>query len=521
MKRKTCGSSAIAEEVRRHLVEDEHGSSLVVGSWAGGPVVAMDARDYDDVFVLVARERTAPMAIASRRCPGPRRISRREMIEIGGSAALGLSLPKLLRGATERPEEGLTPTADACILIFLDGGPSHLDMWDMKPAAPAEIRGEFKPIATRMPGIPVSEHLPRFAGVVHLGTLIRSAHHSVNNAHAAAVYTSLTGHDRGDATVAIGKGPLDYPAIGSVVGFCRPPKEGVVPYVSMPFITAEGAGGPPQPGFFGGWLGRAHDPLFVLKDPNAPSFAMPELSLPEGVDRGRLASRQRLEGRIDALSLGTARDRRLGDLDRFQARAFDLLTSPAAQTAFRIEREDPRTRDRYGRNIYGQSVLLARRLIEAGTRVVCISWAPDANATWDTHGNNFATLKNTLLPQLDAALSSLLDDLTARGMLERTLVVAMGEFGRSPKINPAAGRDHWNFGYSLFLAGGGIKAGHVHGASDKIGARPQSDPVTPAEIVATIYRCLGIPADRELHDQFQRPLTIVPNGGRPIAEVLA
>ncbi len=166
-------------------------------------------------------------------------------------------------------------------------------------------------------------------------------------------------------------------------------------------------------------------------------------------------------------------------------------------------------------------MLLARRLIEAGTRLACISWAPDANATWDTHGNNFTTLKQTLLPQLDAAVPALLEDLSARGMLQRTLVVVMGEFGRSPKVNAAAGRDHWNYGYSLFLAGGGIKAGHVHGASDKIGATPLSDPVTPAEIVATIYRCLGIPADLELHDQFQRPLTVVPQPGRPIAGVLA
>jgi uncharacterized protein (DUF1501 family) len=196
------------------------------------------------------------------------------------------------------------------------------------------------------------------------------------------------------------------------------------------------------------------------------------------------------------------------------------MTAPAARAAFRIDREDPRTRDRYGRNIYGQSVLLARRLIEAGVRVVSISWAPDANATWDTHAKNFVALKNTLLPQLDAAVSSLLDDLRARGMLGRTLVVVMGEFGRSPKVNAAAGRDHWNFAYSLFLAGGGIRAGHVHGASDKIGAQVQSDPVTPAEIVATIYRCLGIPADLELRDQFQRPLTVVPHG-RPIAGILA
>ena len=451
-------------------------------------------------------------------CAGPRRISRREMVQLGGSLALGLSLPTLLHARDERSETALTPTADACIVIFLDGGPSHLDMWDMKPSAPAEIRGEFKPIASSLPGVQVSEHLPRFSRQVHLGTLIRSVNHSVNNSHGAAVYTSLTGHDRGELGGTFK--PTDNPAIGSVVGLRRPPDATVPAYVSMPYITAEGAGGPPQGGFFGGWLGRSYDPLFVLKDPNQPDFAMPEMSLPEGVGPGRLEARRGLESSIGGPPSGMNRDRKLGDLGRFQERAFDLLTSTAAQNAFRIDREDPRTRDRYGRNIYGQSVLLARRLIEAGTRVVNISWAPDANATWDTHGNNFRALKNTLLPQLDAAVSSLLDDLRARGRLDRTLVAVMGEFGRSPKVNGAAGRDHWNFGYTLFLAGGGIRAGHVHGASDKIGARPQNDPVTPAEVVATIYRCLGIPADLELHDQLQRPLTVVPQG-RPIPGVLA
>jgi len=455
-------------------------------------------------------------------CPGPRPITRREMVQIGGSAALGLSLPQLLGAETNRAQVvgggGFTPKADSCILIFLDGGPSQLDMWDMKPDAPLEIRGEFKPIASSLPGVMVSEHLPRFSRQVHLGTLIRSAHHSVNNSHGAAVYCSLTGHDRGE--VGGSASPNDNPAIGSVVGLCRPPTRPVVPYVSLPYITAEGAGGPPQPGFFGGWLGRSHDPLFVLKDPSAADFAMPELSLPPNLNPSRFEARRQLESELGGLPAGLERHRRLSDLNGFQAKAFDLLASQATQNAFRIDLEDPKTRDRYGRNIYGHSVLLARRLVEAGTRVACISWAPDANATWDTHGNNFKALKNTLLPQLDSALSSLLEDLVVRRMLERTLVVVMGEFGRSPKVNAAAGRDHWNFGYSLFLAGGGIRPGYVHGASDKIAARPKSDPVTPAEIIATIYRCLGISSDLMLHDQLNRPLTVVPNG-RPILDVLA
>jgi len=448
------------------------------------------------------------------------------MVQIGGSAALGLGLPGVLRADAERAaraatrgtKPALTPTADACIVVFLDGGPSHIDMWDMKPNAPAEIRGEFKPIATRLPGISVCEHLPRFSQVLHRGSLIRSAHHSVNNSHGAAVYTALTGLDRGE--VGGIASPTDYPALGSVVGLCRAPTKNVPPFVQMPYIVAEGRGGPPQPGFFGGWLGRSYDPMFVLKDPSAPDFAMPELAPPEGVDARRFLARRDLNNRLGGPPDGLGRDRRFGDLDRFQTKAFDLLTSSATRDAFRIDREDPKTRDRYGRNIYGQSVLLARRLVEAGTRVVNIAWAPDANATWDTHGNNFVALKNTLLPQLDAAVSSLIDDLDGRGMLERTLVVVMGEFGRSPKVNAAAGRDHWNFGYGLWLAGGGVKAGYVHGATDKIGARAVTDPVTPAEIVATIYRCLGIPDDYELHDQLQRPLTVVPNG-RPITAVLA
>ena len=453
------------------------------------------------------------------RCAGPLRFSRRRMLQVGGIGLFGLSLPTLLHANSRSGSTGFTPSADSCILVFLNGGPSHLDMWDMKPAAPKEVRGEFKPIATSVPGIQLSEHLPRLAKHMHHGALVRSVHHSVNNAHAAAVYAGLTGHDRGDANVAIGAGQNDYPSIGSVVGYCRPPKNPVVPYVSMPYITAEGKGGPPQPGFFGGWLGRAYDPLFMLRDPNAPGFALPELSPGPEVSLDRLHARQNL---IQFLE-GNGRhenDRVLQDMNTFQAKAFDLLTSPATRKAFQLDQEPAAIRDSYGRNIYGQSVLLARRLIEAGTRVTCISWAPDANATWDTHGANFTKLKNELLPQLDAAVASLLTDFDVRGMLRRTLVVVMGEFGRSPKVNPTAGRDHWNFCYTVMLAGGGIKGGHVHGASDRIGAQPSSNPVLPADIIATIYHCLGISADLELKDRLHRPFQLVP-WGSPIRDVIS
>jgi hypothetical protein len=443
------------------------------------------------------------------RCPGPR-VSRRDLLKAGTAAALGLSLPQLLRADAKRTKA----LADHCILIFLNGGPSHLDMWDPKPDAPAEIRGEFGTIPTSIPGLRVGEHLPRTAKLQHHCALIRSAHHGVNNAHAAGVYCALTGHDRGE--IGGGAAPTDHPAIGSVFGTARPPDRNVVPYVSLPYVTKEGAGGPPQPGFYGGWYGRPKDPFFILKDPNAADFGMPELALGQDVDLARLDARKQLAARLGGPATF---DRTLADMDAFKAKALDLLTSPEMRAALRIDKEAPAARDRYGRNIYGQSVLLARRLIEAGTRVVCLSWAPDANATWDTHGNNFKKLKDELLPQYDMAMSSLLTDLIDRGLFERTVVVVMGEFGRSPKVNGGAGRDHWNFCYSLLLAGGGIAGGAVYGASDRIGAKPSRNPVSPADVVATVYACLGLPPEYELRDRLGRPFALVP-WGKPIAEVI-
>jgi Protein of unknown function (DUF1501) len=437
-------------------------------------------------------------------------VSRREMIQIGGISLLGLELPQLLQADTVQKKTGGRKHADSCILLFLNGGPSHLDMWDMKPDAPKEVRGEFKPIASSVPGVQLSEHLPRLARSLHHCTLVRSVRHGVNNSHAAAVYAGLTGHDRGE--LGGGAKPTDYPAIGSVIALQRPPRTSVVPYVALPYITKEGAGGPPQPGFFGGWLGRRLDPLWVLRDPNAPGFGMPELSPRQDLSADRLKDRRAL---VSSFERGTPGQ----DLDGVRAKAFDMLTGTATQKAFRLDEEAAKVRDAYGRNIYGQSVLLSRRLIEAGTRVACISWAPDANATWDTHGGNFAKLKSQLLPQLDMALSSLLGDLADRGMLERTLVAVMGEFGRTPKVNGGAGRDHWNFCYGLMLAGGGIKGGYVHGSSDRIGAYPSRNPVSPADVIATIYHALGIPADLELRDRLNRPFSLVP-WGAPIMELL-
>lgn len=433
---------------------------------------------------------------------------------------MGVTLPRLLQAEDARRTAGTSdhaPRADACVVIFLNGGPSHLDMWDMKPEAPEGIRGEFQPIATSVPGVQVSEHLPRLATVMHHFSLVRSMHHSVNNAHALAVYTSLTGHDRGDGNVAVGAAGIDYPSIGSTLAALRPPAAATVANVSLPYITKEGAGGPPQPGFFGGMLGKAYDPLFVLNDPNAANFSVPELTLLGEVPVERLSGRRGLSRQLEVAG-GQREETGPGDaavrtMDRFQQRAFELLTSAATQRAFRIGEEPDPVRDRYGRNIYGQSVLLARRMIEAGTRVVTISWAPDANATWDTHGGNFARLKSTLLPQFDAACASLVEDLAQRGLLDRTLVAVLGDFGRTPKVNAnQGGRDHWNYCYSLMLGGGGIRGGYVYGASDRIGAFPARDALVPGDIIATIYHQLGLSADRWIDDSLGRPHRLVAAG---------
>lgn len=441
------------------------------------------------------------------------RLTRRRLLQWGmlGAAGQGLTLPRLLSADEQASPFGIRPAADNCILLFLDGGPSHLDMWDMKPQAPDGIRGEFKPIATSLLGYQISEHLPLLATHMHRATVVRSMRHSVNNSHGAAVYTALTGHDRGEAGGLAS--PSDHPCMGAVLAKLRRLPRNVLSHVQLPYITQEGAGNPPQPGFFGGFLGRSYDPLFVLKDPNSPDFTVPELTPQSQVSERRLTERRQLFDVLDSQqALRTLRSP-ASEMTKMQDHALDLLTSPRMQQAFRMSDEPVTSRERYGRNIYGQSVLLARRLIEAGTRLVTVSWAPHANATWDTHGSNFGSLKSTLLPQLDAACSSLVEDLSQRGMLERTIIAVFGDFGRTPKINGNnGGRDHWNFCYSLMLLGGGFKAGHVYGASDATGAFPASNPLAPGDILSTMYHALGVPNHLEIHDQLQRPYRVVPAG---------
>src|SRR5262245_25944770 len=431
-------------------------------------------------------------------------MSRRELLRIGGSGLMGLSLARLL-AAEEKQAAAPQPKADALIVLMLNGGPSHLDMWDMKPDAPENIRGEFKPISSSLPGVPLCEHLPKLAQQMHRCALVRSMYHNVNDAHALAVYTAMTGDDRGDANKIVGNSSSDHPAPGAMLARLRPGPEDAVPHVCLPYMTKEGAGGPPQPGFFGGWLGQQYDPLWILKDPNAADFSVPELTLASDVSVERLARRSELLTSLNHIPQDT--------MTRFQQRALDVLTSLRVRRAFRLDQEQEPLREAYGRNIYGQSVLLARRLIEAGTRVVSISWAPDANATWDTHSGNFKKLKNTLLPQFDAACGTLLTDLAQRGLIERTLVAVIGDFGRTPKINNSdGGRDHWNYCYTVLLAGGGICPGYIHGASDKTGAFPADRPTTPGDLLSTLYHLLGLNPHHELLDPLARPHRVIPKG---------
>ena len=462
-------------------------------------------------------------------------ITRREGLQLGGLGILGLSLPNLLRaeGSRDSSSRSRAPgRAKSCILVWLGGGPSQPDMWDMKPDAPVEFRGEFKPIASTVPGILMCEHLPRVARQAHHTTIIRSAHHQVGHAHCAAAYFVLSGDNRGDTFVNFGAGQNDHPSIGSVVARLRPPERLVVPYVTAPYVMTEGIGGPPSPGIYGGWMGRAYDPFEInrhrseTEDPNSPNFGLPDLTLRADVDPRRLDGRRGLLGQFNAGADSLQRSGVGRAMDNYQQRAFTLLTSEETRRAFDLSREASQLRERYGRNCYGQSCLLARRLVEAGTRMVLVRWAPDCNGTWDTHGTIanqppiFKVLKGTLLPQLDAGLGTLLEDLQLRGLLKETLVVVMGEFGRSPKVNPWAGRDHWPRCYSVLMAGGGVRGGHTYGKSGRIGEDPSDDPVTPHDVVATIYTLLGVAPETELPDYLGRPIR-VGGPGKAIQGVMA
>jgi hypothetical protein len=428
-------------------------------------------------------------------CPGFRRAhgpSRRVLLQVGGLSAFGLGLPQLLASqAGPPPGPG---RARSCILVFAWGGPSQLDTWDPKPDAPAEVRGEFQSVATSVPGVRVSEHFPRLARLAHRYAVVRSLAHD-DPAHLSSVHHVLTGRlaprPKSDAAP---PSRQDAPHAGSVLARLRPAAGGVPPFVTLPWVVSHPAApGGVAPGQNGGWLGPGFDPLVLAGDPSAADFRVPGLARPADVSAERLAGRRSLLGRAHAPA---------GDWQR----AYALLTSPRAQRAFDLGREPPRVRDRYGRHVHGQCLLLARRLVDAGARLVQVNWHQDGRNFWDTHADNFNRLRRDLMPPADQGLSALLEDLGQRGLLGETLVLWVGEFGRNPRVTRGnAGREHWPFCYSAVLAGGGVRGGQVYGSSDRLAAYPAADPVSPADLTATLYHALGLTAETTLADRLGRP----------------
>ncbi len=413
----------------------------------------------------------------ARLCDG---LTRREWLRVGGLGAFGLALPTLLSARTEAaPMAGSSfGKAKACILLFHLGGPPQHETWDPKDDAPVEIRGALKSIASNVPGIRVGELMPRTARLLDHICVLR-AMSTADNAHSSSGYWMLTGvpHQPTNTENAKPGAPNDWPCTSAIVNHLRRAKSGLPAAITLPDHIWN-TGMISWPGQDGGFLGRTADPWLIHCDPSSPTFQIPGLSLSSDVSGPRLSSRlsllEQVNRRLDAVERGEA----IARFDHRSQQAFDLLRAGKARRAFDLDRETPAMRDRYGRNRWGQSVLLARRLIESGVSLVQVNWTrmpgdTDDSPAWDTHNKNALRLKNNLMPPMDLAYSALLEDLEGRGILEETLIVWMGEFGRSPKINGGGGRDHWGRVFSVALAGGGIRGGQVIGSSDKTGGLPR------------------------------------------------
>lgn len=457
---------------------------------------------------------------------------RRELLRVGSAGLLGVSLPALLAAESlknTKTEKKFVSQKKArnLILMFLEGGPAHQDTWDMKPNAPEQIRGEFKPVMTSLPGQLFCEHLPRLARVAHHFSYIRSVHHSVND-HNAGAYQALTGrYPVENGRLITRPGPTDFPAIGSVLALLRPSGLDHPDFVQMPDWMSNN--GSFLPGEFAGFLGSKYDP-FLAGDPSRPDYQVPGLTLPSGLEFDRVSDRLRLLNQLDTTldAVSPEMDR----LDDQQKSAFAMIASQGARRAFDIGAEPQSVRERYGLDLknprtkearqfgglphLGQSLLLARRLIEAGVRVVTVCTGARFDQAWDTHRQHFPLLKQSILPMFDQSFSALIEDLHSRGLLDETLVVAMGEFGRTPRVGQitssagadAGGRDHWPPCYTVLMAGGGVPAGAWYGSSDRFAAYPAENPVTPQDIAATIYHMMGLDPSDELRDNQERPFPL-------------
>ena len=432
---------------------------------------------------------------------------------------LGAALLPLCAGWSHAAGAGSLRTgkAKSVIMIFNGGAPSHLDLWDPKPDASDDIRGPFKPIRTNVTGIHISELLPRMAKRMDKVALIRSVHHG-HSSHNGGMHWANVGRPYAVDSTLITPSRTDIPGFGTLIGWLAQRdgfNRGVPPYVITPFPTCDSKVYI-TPGQYGGCLGARFDPFVLDDDPNAAAFKVRNLALEESLSPERFQERL---GLLNELTLTAPKltSPNFAEMDIFNQQAAALLQSGKAADAFDLSKEPTSVRERYGRHSWGQSHLLARRLIEAGTRFVSTVNGP--SITWDTHKDNFNTLKNRLVPPMEQAYAALLDDLEERGLLDSTLVVWMGEFGRTPKINTDIGRDHWPGCYSVLLAGGGIRGGQVVGASDAIGGLPKERPVSPADIHATVYAALGYDAGN-IHFLASdgRPMPVCE--GIPISELL-
>ncbi|MCC2668171.1 MAG: hypothetical protein K0Q72_642, partial [Armatimonadetes bacterium] len=450
-------------------------------------------------------------------------LTRREVLRVGGLGLGGLTLSSLLQAqAGAAPGSRSFGRARSCILLYMVGGPPQHETWDPKPEASAEIRGAYQAIPSSLDGLQVGELMPRLAKQAHRCAVIRSAATDIN-AHTGSGYFMLTGHPhRTPSGESIPPDSADWPTLGAVMKRVLPSGRDLPSVVWLPEPVKN------NPGIYvagqnAGFMAPEHEPFLLECDPNTPGFQVPGLTPLPGLGAGRMDRRRSLLAQVNGELDRALRDSFVRE-DLISDQAFDLLTSGRTRRAFDLGQETPQTRDRYGRHKFGQSCLLARRLVEAGTRLVTVAWPREpndfgiGNPVWDTHGDNAGRLKNALMPPMDEGVSALLEDLATRGLLDETLVVWMGEFGRSPKHNGIGGRDHWGHVFSMMMAGGGIRPGIVHGESDKLGAYPQTDRVGPEAIHATIYHCLGVSPNVEITDRLDRPLRAC--DGEPLAPIL-
>lgn len=457
-----------------------------------------------------------------RQLSGIPSLSRRSVLQIGGCGMLGVTLPRLLHGKESAPPR--RTRAKSVIFLYQFGGPSHLDTFDPKPDAADGIRSHFGVIDTVVPGLRICDQLPKLAQVMDKVTLVRTVHHTMKN-HNSAAYYALTGHAPPVDDIRLRDSFDLMPAYGSLVQQLAPAKSGMPTFVALPHVIRDGE---ITPGQHASFLGKARDPLLITADPNQDDFRLPELSLPAGLTAERLSDRREMQQLINRQAKLLDHAAAAQGLDSYFETALSMLNSTQVRDAFDLSKESADIRQRYGRTTYGQSCLLARRLVEAGVKFINVYYSDSIGGQrlgdgWDTHGFNntrmYPILRDYHLPLAEQTLPSLLNDLDERGLLDETLVVWMGEFGRTPKLNANVSRDHWPGCYTVLLAGGGVKRGYVYGQSDKEGAYPDREGVLLDDLAATIFEALGIDSHSEVHDRLNRPRPV--SAGKPVAGVFA